>query len=567
MNMSARFASRIAGSAIALWLAVFAPCAAAADEPPTRVARINPVDGEVSFSPSGSLRWFNAVANRPLTSGDRIRVEAGRAELQLGAMTLRLEGPARLDLPTVGSRVAGLHLAEGKLRIRLREAPAAGEMIDIETPNLVFSLHRAGDYRIDTEPSQGSTTITVHAGSGTAIGAGGVAFRFDAGQQISFAGKALQQLSVSNTPSQDVFDAWALARDRREDALPAGHHVPRAMVGYQQLDEYGDWRSDPTHGLYWIPRLDDPDWMPFRDGSWEWIPPWGWSWISAEPWDFAPSHYGRWLRLDGEWAWLPGLIDAEPVYSPHRLAEVSAGLPPPVATERGTVHPQAVPAPAYAPAPAPIVVTPAPYEPPPVVFGIERQLLILAPLHHHERHRRHAEHRHRDQHRPHARHRDPDHHGGHLAPPGEGHRGHDGRFERADRQAIVRDGRPLDRRDRATRLGGSREPVGSPMPLRVSPIAPIAPIAPTRSTPGGPGGRHAGTGSAARGAEEAPRQLAPNPGQWTPAPSMLRTRSVPMIGAHSSGQGQRDGNSRRQAIPAEGGAREPAGGAGMWRRR
>src|SRR5258708_37278288 len=56
--------------------------------------------------------------------------------------------------------------------------------------------------------------------------------------------------------------------------------------------------------------------MPYRYGSWHYLPPWGWSWIDAAAWGFAPSHYGAWGRLDGRWAWAPGSSEDAPAYSP-----------------------------------------------------------------------------------------------------------------------------------------------------------------------------------------------------------------------------------------------------------
>src|SRR5205085_3302265 len=39
-------------------------------DPPSRVGRVNMVQGSVSFQPGGEGDWVDAVPNRPLTSGD-----------------------------------------------------------------------------------------------------------------------------------------------------------------------------------------------------------------------------------------------------------------------------------------------------------------------------------------------------------------------------------------------------------------------------------------------------------------------------------------------------------------
>ena len=51
------------------------PCA----DPPSRVARLGYITGAVSFSPAGENDWVQAALNRPLTTGDRLWVDAGGA--------------------------------------------------------------------------------------------------------------------------------------------------------------------------------------------------------------------------------------------------------------------------------------------------------------------------------------------------------------------------------------------------------------------------------------------------------------------------------------------------------
>jgi hypothetical protein len=38
------------------------------------------------------------------------------------------------------------------------------------------------------------------------------------------------------------------------------------------------------------------------------------------PWGFAPSHYGRWARIDDRWAWVPGPRVDHPAYAPALVA-------------------------------------------------------------------------------------------------------------------------------------------------------------------------------------------------------------------------------------------------------
>ena len=44
--------------------------------------------------------------------------------------------------------------------------------------------------------------------------------------------------------------------------------------------------------------------------------------MEAEPWGYAPFHYGRWAHIGPVWAWVPGPIVVRPVYAPALVAFV-----------------------------------------------------------------------------------------------------------------------------------------------------------------------------------------------------------------------------------------------------
>ena len=61
------------------------------------------------------------------------------------------------------------------------------------------------------------------------------------------------------------------------------------VVGYEDLDDNGDWRDDSNYGHVWFPNRVSTGWAPYREGHWDWVAPWGWTWvddsshIAAEP--------------------------------------------------------------------------------------------------------------------------------------------------------------------------------------------------------------------------------------------------------------------------------------------
>ena len=116
------------------------------------------------------------------------------------------------------------------------------------------------------------------------------------------------------------FDNWVQDRERREANAQrqriASAQIPAAVTGYQDLYQYGDWRSTPDYGAIWYPSDVPVGWAPYRFGHWAWVSPWGWTWIDDAPWGFAPFHYGRWIVIGGRWAWVPEDIPPQPVYAP-----------------------------------------------------------------------------------------------------------------------------------------------------------------------------------------------------------------------------------------------------------
>ena len=300
-------------------------------DPPGSVARLNLMEGGVSFLPAelagsgDATAWTPAIANRPLTSGDRLWAGPGaRTELHVGSTTLRMNEQTSLDFLTLDDNVTRLRLGQGTLRLRVRTL-FGGQRLEIDTPNLAFVINKPGDYRIDANPSSDTTRVVAQSGGGAIYGDSGTPLTLGSQQQGSFTGTDLAP-AAPGASMQDSFDAWAIARDRREEQSVSARYIPREIVGYQQLDSYGDWSQDPGYGAIWLPRAMPADWAPYRAGHWSWISPWGWTWIDDAPWGFAPFHYGRWAQIGPRWAWVPGRPEPRPVYAPALVAFVGGGI-------------------------------------------------------------------------------------------------------------------------------------------------------------------------------------------------------------------------------------------------
>ncbi|MEQ1515400.1 MAG: DUF6600 domain-containing protein [Usitatibacteraceae bacterium] len=306
---------------LALTAATFTFCAWASADPPSRVARLGYMSNGVSFSPAGENEWVRASINRPLTTGDRLWTDtSARAEIQLGGATVRLGANTGVNLLNLDDRIAQIQLTQGTLNVRVRRLDSA-QVFEVDTPNLAFTLTRAGEYRIMVDPDGNATTVIVRKGQGEAYG-DGAAYVVDARQAYRFAGSGLREYQYVGTPAMDAFDRWGSDRDRRFDASASARYVSQDVVGYEDLDANGTWRNDATYGNVWYPSRVAADWAPYRDGHWAWIDPWGWTWMDDAPWGYAVSHYGRWANLRGNWGWVPGPVRTRAYYAPALVAFV-----------------------------------------------------------------------------------------------------------------------------------------------------------------------------------------------------------------------------------------------------
>src|SRR5271156_4122839 len=131
--------------------------AAAQDDPPGRVARLNYIQGAVSFQPAGEQEWVEANINRPLTTGDNLWADKdSRGEVHIGSTAIRLSSETGISFLNIDDRTVQIQLAQGTIEVHVRRLEA-GNAFEIDTPNLAFTLTRAGEYRIETSPNGGQT--------------------------------------------------------------------------------------------------------------------------------------------------------------------------------------------------------------------------------------------------------------------------------------------------------------------------------------------------------------------------------------------------------------------------
>ena len=217
------------------------------DDPPSRVARIGYMEGSVSFQPAGETEWVQAVPNRPMTTGDKIWADKdSRAELQLGSAVIRLSANTGFSFLNLDDHTAQIQLTSGTINIRVRRLDQ-NDIFEIDTPNLAFTVSQPGVYRLDASEDGSNTAVSDSLpGEGDATG-NGQTYTIHQGQLATFNGTDSLNADVGEQiQGTDQFDTWAYERDRRYDNSRSAQYLSPDLVGYEDLDDNGDWRNEPT---------------------------------------------------------------------------------------------------------------------------------------------------------------------------------------------------------------------------------------------------------------------------------------------------------------------------------
>ena len=194
---------------------------------------------------------------------------------------------------------------------------------EVDTPNQAFTISEPGRYKIETSENGDYSVVTIWQGAGESTG-NGQSYTMHAGQRTTFSGTNSLNAEVQQIGSPDDFDNWAVSRERRYDSSPSARYCSREVVGYDDLDQNGDWQAQSEYGPVWYPRVN-AGWAPYHDGHWAWIDPWGWTWVDDAQWGYAPFHYGRWAFISNRWGWIPGPVAVRPVYAPALVVFVGGG--------------------------------------------------------------------------------------------------------------------------------------------------------------------------------------------------------------------------------------------------
>jgi hypothetical protein len=310
--------------AVALSAGMSVPVAAQDTEqpvdPPLRAGRLSYLDGSVSLQPAGVEDWNAAPLNQPLTAGDALWSDTGsRAEMDLGPAVVRIDARSSVALLDLSDRAIQLRLDTGSIDVTVNDASGAGAF-EVDAPNAAVLLLRAGEYRLSVD-NAGNTGVAVRSGQATVQSGDQQNMNLATGQRGVFGLNG--SYTVAQAAAPDDFDRWAQQRQAHwMDDQAVAQYVSSDVVGYEDLNDYGQWQQEPDYGAVWFPTQVADDWAPYTTGHWAWVAPWGWSWVDEAPWGFAPFHYGRWGHVGRRWCWIPLPRHRHGVYAPALVAWV-----------------------------------------------------------------------------------------------------------------------------------------------------------------------------------------------------------------------------------------------------
>src|ERR1700685_116244 len=168
-------------------LGLFALGVSAQDDPPTRVARLNYINGNVSMEPAGVDDWAPAPVNRPFTTGDYIYTDDGaQAELHMDVAVMRMGAQTSFGFLNLGDQVVQIKLTEGDLYIRIRNF-SSGQVFEVDTPNGAVTLLDNGVYRFRVDPNGAWSYAVVRDGQAQVTG-GGQAFLLNSNESANISG-------------------------------------------------------------------------------------------------------------------------------------------------------------------------------------------------------------------------------------------------------------------------------------------------------------------------------------------------------------------------------------------
>lgn len=282
--------------------------------------RISYADNDGLIRGSEDADWSIAQLNSLVMPGDTIWAdENGILEIEVsGGSFLRLADGSRIDIISMppSTQVRGW---TGSFYLH-RLSKSEGEFV-FETPVGTIAVEPNSQVRVDIL-EEGAVTITVRWGNTEVRTTDGKSISVSSGKRVYIDPGYLPSNPTSfDRGQEDGFDTWNRERSRKiaEGANQSNIGQPGSYatpIGAYDLDEYGTWLN--VDGSYYWKPTTVVDYVPYRTGSWSYVPAQGHVWVGHHPFTYITSHHGYWDHHDRHgWIW-----SYNSVYSPAYAATV-----------------------------------------------------------------------------------------------------------------------------------------------------------------------------------------------------------------------------------------------------
>src|SRR5678815_3795843 len=113
---------------------------------------------------------------------------------------MRVNAETSLTFTNLSDDTFQVQLDQGTLNLRIRRL-YAGEIYEVDTPNIAFTITKAGEYRFDVDPQGDITFVTVRKGQGEATG-DGRSVKVKGDRQARFSGGTSLVHTVYDAPNR-----------------------------------------------------------------------------------------------------------------------------------------------------------------------------------------------------------------------------------------------------------------------------------------------------------------------------------------------------------------------------
>jgi len=272
------------------------------------------MSGTVLFRADPSQAAAPAVLNYPLSLGNVVETApSASATIDIAAGRFYLDAGTRLRVGALADGASAVTLEQGALVLHVLRG-GDGQVFTVETAKGTLRADQPGYYEVAIGAGDGPITVSALEGGAQLQTSDQGSLVVHPRERITLGGGGPAQRDPA-VEDDLIRRVAAEIEGIGENTADAPEHVSTEMTGYQDLRRYGFWELTESYGPVWKPEVGG-DWSPYSRGRWVDIAPWGKTWVDEAPWGFAPFHYGRWMKLNQRWVWLPGDPGTLPVYAP-----------------------------------------------------------------------------------------------------------------------------------------------------------------------------------------------------------------------------------------------------------